>query len=374
MSDKSSQHKEGKGAGACDLFHLPERLFKYYRYDNNLNESRLTGDVYLASPLDFNDPCDCQRSLHNNAREMDEERRRDNPEEAWLETKLQELGYDAGEVEKLADSLRKDDEDLSKVYRKQLEKAGILCVTQQPDSPLMWGYYTDNNGFCIEYDNREFVKRLVVGFVNVLDYRLTEFLYEKKTYKNEPSERCRNARVAALIPVASAMLSDCVGKIRNAYLVERGDDAGVKNFLVNIMLKRFVGKTIEYSGEEKLCAYQPTLFFEEGNQGSHNKYFVKTKPWEHEKEFRVVVSLGGRKVVNLGKDIIKAVYLGCNTPKENIVQIAYLLATNEIDCSLYMMKRNDSCMLEPKRIEFSSAQEAFKVLDGTLDKIMNDEL
>lgn len=374
MSDNGSQQKEDMIDKPCDLFNLPGKLYKYYKFDSEYNASRLTGDVYLASPLDFNDPCDCRRWPRNNAREMDEERRRDNPEEAWLESKLLELGYDAGEVQKLADSLRENDDYLLKVYRNQLEKAGVLCVTQVPDSPLMWGYYTDNNGFCIEYDNQEFVKRLVVGFVNALDYKLTSFLYEKKKYCDAPSERCRNERVAALIPDASALLSDCVSKIRNAYLMEREDDAGVKNFLVNIMLKRFVGKSIEYSGEEKICSYQPTLFFEEGNQGSHNKYFVKTKPWEHENEFRVVISLGGRKVVSLGKDIIKAVYLGCNTPKENIVQIAYLLATNGIDCQLYIMKRNGRGMLEPKSIGFSSAQKAFKGLDDSLNEIVNEEL
>ena len=50
-----------------DLLHMPDRLYKYYRYNDALNAKRLSGQVYLASPLDFNDPCDCQRKVINNA-------------------------------------------------------------------------------------------------------------------------------------------------------------------------------------------------------------------------------------------------------------------------------------------------------------------
>ena len=50
-----------------DIFNLPLRLFKYYGYDIKLNAKRLAGEVYLACPYDFNDPCDCQREVINNA-------------------------------------------------------------------------------------------------------------------------------------------------------------------------------------------------------------------------------------------------------------------------------------------------------------------
>lgn len=358
-----------------NLFNLPDRLYKYYRYDNYLNEKRLMGEVYLASPLDFNDPCDCQRPLVNNANKMDEKRRCDNQETRWLETKLLELGYDEREVDKLATSLKESDENLSKVYRKQLEKVGVLCITQVPDNPLMWGYYTDNKGFCIEYDKQKIVKRLVVGFVNALDYKLTAFLFEKKRYREDPYVRCRNTQsVVALIPTASKILDDCMGEIKNGYLLEKENLAERHNFLLNVMLKRFVGKEIEYLADEKICSCSPTLFFDEDNKGSHHKYFEKTKPWTHEREFRVVVSLGGRKSISLGMDIIKAVYLGCNTPKENIVQIAYMLASHDVECKLYIMRRNDRCMLEAVEIDFSSVRQSLKMLDASLNKINNDEM
>ena len=359
----------------CDLFNLPERLYKYYRYDNYLNEKRLTGEVYLASPLDFNDPCDCRRTPVNNAKKMDEKRRSDNPEGGWLELKLQELGYDKREVSKLAVSLKESGDNLDVVYRKQLEKVGVLCITQVPDNPLMWGYYTDNKGFCIEYDKQKIVQRLVIGFINALDYKLTEFLYEDKRYMDDPSERCRNTQSAMeSIPHAKKILDNCIDEIKNGYLQEQATPVGMRNFLLNVMLKRFVGKEIEYCDDEKICSYSPTLFFEEENKGSHHKYFEKTKPWAHEREFRVVVSLGGRKSISLGIDIIKAVYLGCNTPKENIVQIAYMLASRDVECKLYIMKRNDRCMLEAVEIDFSSVRQSLKILDTSLNKINNDEM
>ena len=50
-----------------DILNLPPKLFKYYRYDSDLNEKRLKGEVFLATPFDFNDPCDCQRDVINNS-------------------------------------------------------------------------------------------------------------------------------------------------------------------------------------------------------------------------------------------------------------------------------------------------------------------
>ena len=52
-----------------DIFNLPPRLFKYYAYDSQLNAKRLSGEVYLACPYDFNDPCDCQREVINRCTE-----------------------------------------------------------------------------------------------------------------------------------------------------------------------------------------------------------------------------------------------------------------------------------------------------------------
>lgn len=88
------------------LTNLPKRLFKFYSYNDSLNEKRLSGEVFLASPLDFNDPCDCQRDVINNAGEKER-----NNGAGWVKRKLLELGYDDAKSDALAASLLAGDTD-----------------------------------------------------------------------------------------------------------------------------------------------------------------------------------------------------------------------------------------------------------------------
>lgn len=159
------------------LTNLPERLFKFYSYNDSLNEKRLSGEVFLASPLDFNDPCDCQRDIINNAGEKER-----NNGSGWVKRKLLELGYDDANSDALAASLLSGDADKYEVYKKQLDKVGILCLTPNSTDTLMWGYYASNQGLCIEYDRDKLVKRLVIGFVDSLDYFTVNHLFVKNCY------------------------------------------------------------------------------------------------------------------------------------------------------------------------------------------------
>ena len=38
------------------------------------------------------------------------------------------------------------------IRKKQIENVGIICLTNTPLSILMWAYYAENEGYCIEYD------------------------------------------------------------------------------------------------------------------------------------------------------------------------------------------------------------------------------
>ena len=53
----------------------------------------------------------------------------------------------------------------------------------------MWGYYASNQGLCIEYDRDKLVKRLVIGFVDSLDYFTVNHLFVKNCYGIEPTVR-----------------------------------------------------------------------------------------------------------------------------------------------------------------------------------------
>ena len=67
------------------------------------------------------------------------------------------------------------------------------------------------------------------------------------------------------------------------------------------------------------------LFFErDSNIKATSKYFKKTTVWEHEKEFRIIISLGGKQVIKLNNNIIKSIYLGCNMNNEKIKDLKFI--------------------------------------------------
>lgn len=377
-----------------NLMNMPPKLFKYYKYDDKLNRKRLSGEVYLSSPLDFNDPCDCRVQPENNIDKLKGKK------EDWLIGKIRELGYDCEESEKLEEDLkRKDENALKSVHTKQLEKAGILCLTSSYKDTQMWGYYADNTGICIEYDTEKFVKKLLFGVVDSMDYSLTKFLYEDKYYKLEFQERreqiARDNGEEPKVPSVMMMSREdwankniqesdiSSGKISNIYLrtvLENGEEDRKKkvlNFVRHVFVKRFVGNKISY--KPKLDDVTPTLFFDENDNGSKIKYFQKTNVWQHEKEFRIFVSLGGRKVVKMGADIIKNVYFGCDVPFEKIVEMAYMLfvkddsrGTHELverKCGLYKMMRLPSGELECRKVNSRSLECALKTLSSCFSRM-----
>lgn len=356
-----------------NLMNMPPKLFKYYKYDDKLNRKRLSGEVYLSSPLDFNDPCDCRVQPENNIDKLKGKK------EDWLIGKIRELGYDCEESKKLEEDLkRKDENALKSVYTKQLEKAGILCLTSSYKDTQMWGYYADNTGICIEYDTEKFVKKLLFGVVNSMGYSLTKLLYNEKDYnlgfqerrEKKATEKGVECKQPSKIVVDREIWacqnltdSDSLSEIiTNDFLRELLKDGSKKkevlNFIRHVFVKRLVGEKICY--KDKLDESKPTLFFEENNVGSKMKYFQKTNVWQHEKEFRIFVSLGGRKVVKMGADIIKSVYFGCDMPMAKIAEIAYIL--NEVGAlkvekgdvchpCLYRMVRLPEGKLDARRID-----------------------
>lgn len=319
---------------------VPDRIFKYYSYNSDLNVKRLSGEIFLSSPLDFNDPCDCQRNIENNAAK----KLKDNGIE-WLVGKMEELGITGADALKYVASLVTCDTYLEEVYRKQLEHLGVFCVTTSCDDTLMWGYYANNEGFCIEYDAERLLQKIVIGFINSMSYLQTKSLYKDKRYYLNPINRNQSHKKhAENVELANSLFAPiCLESLKNDYLASVEEKDCLLNFVKNIYLKRVVAEPVKY--KEKIHESMPTLFFDETKGASLEKYFVKTKRWKHEHEFRIVVSLGGKKVVALGADMIKSVYFGCRMKNERIVKLVYLLLRQGINCNLYKMKRDENCEL-----------------------------
>ena len=124
---------------------LATRLYKYYSCNGENKqriEARLKGEIFFSSPLNFNDPYDCQfPDIINNT---------ENCSIDDVKRILREEYFDADVVyEKL---LKGDKNTIQAVYERQSKLLGILCLTNSCERILMWSHYATNNGMCLEYD------------------------------------------------------------------------------------------------------------------------------------------------------------------------------------------------------------------------------
>lgn len=338
-----------------DLLNLPTRLYKYYNDDKLLNAKRLSGEVYLASPLDFNDPCDCQRDVKNNALKIEQAKR----ESGWVAKKLIELGYSKDESQLMSESLKNgDDRYVRDVYERQVSKSGILCLTQNYADVLMWGYYAGNEGYCIEYDVIKLINAIVIGYVNNLDYPTTKWLYNDRRYYQIPLQRTPELDLALVSLANNKFKRTVLMKISNIFLNEQ-PELNRLNFIRNVFLKRFVAQSIKYlvKPDGSPC----DLFFDRNSSNVESKYFCKTTRWKHENEFRILLSLGGRQIVKVGSECIKNVYLGCNSSGEKIISMVYLLASLRLDnVGVYKMKKLKNGGLQKSILDFKDNYDFFR--------------
>ena len=266
---------------------ISEKMYKYYSCggDNSDRiESRLLGEIYFSSPLDFNDPYDCQLPIINNNTDSHPKGK------SYIKFILEEENFPFDEVyNKL---LKKDKETESKVFKEQINRLGILCLTKRNDNILMWGHYANNVGICLEYD------------VMLLKEKLR-------------------------LAIAS--------KIREKY-----GQIAYNHF---IDTNRIYSNNVIY--EESLSASSVNLFlgsFDECKQ----KYWHKLKDWSYEQEYRIGVSLGGRIAVKI-PNIVKHIYLGCNSTMEQIAKIYRLTKKNKLNIPISIMNKT-ALGLEPMRL------------------------
>lgn len=303
-----------------DVEELPQTLYKYYKPNTDYDKKRLLGELFFSSPLKFNDALDSQLKIENNAQFLLKENK--------FIDKLIELGYSETESKNIEDKFRNPEDSnvkdnlVDEIYKKQLEKLGILCLTTNSTNPIMWGYYTENEGYCIGYDTSTLLKDIVISFANNLSERLTNHLLIKKKYgqidrdnHNKPN-RCLKSQDLFTI--------DDIGRIENKILASQFDENTILCFLRNLYVKRCWGRKVHYV--DKLDKIKPTLFFDNNNT-LNGKYYTKLKAWENEKEYRLILSLGGNNSIKISNNSIKKVIFGCNMSTDNIRNILSILST-----------------------------------------------
>lgn len=123
-----------------DLRFMPNGLFKYFSTDEDKLETFANGQIYLTPPKYFNDPWDfLLRSEPPTAAQV----RREVP--FLPASDMPELVKHLSSAESLAEEAQEQQEGLSKM-------TGIVCLTEEPLSRLMWAYYGESHsGFVAEF-------------------------------------------------------------------------------------------------------------------------------------------------------------------------------------------------------------------------------
>lgn len=209
---------------------------------------------FFSSPLRFNDLFDSQLACRNNSSDINQEK---------LIRKLRELGFSE---QKAVENARKlptcsTDSDLfHDVYHRQLERCGILCLTTTPCNPLMWGHYSRNEGFCIEYDTYNLEKYITFGFIDNLPNELIS-IHIERGYDQFP--RKDDSKTPKRINHTNELFTSTdINEIHNSYLKQTlKDDNKILAFIKNIYLKRIFVRKVKYVNtlDEIARLYLPIL-------------------------------------------------------------------------------------------------------------------
>lgn len=119
---------------------MPTHLYKYHPYTAEALESLILGEIWLADPRAFNDPYDVSLRIEEPPSFDDFKRFIEERDSATYSNE------EAAEMHEAAKKLHAE-------IHKEVEAAGIYCVSEICDDFLMWAHYADGHrGFCIEYD------------------------------------------------------------------------------------------------------------------------------------------------------------------------------------------------------------------------------
>lgn len=135
-------------------YELPHTLFKFYNVNENGVDALIHNYIYAAHPSQLNDLFDCSEEMivydnpHFARRVLNDCR---------IEI-LEDCGLDINNMtdeeiinnQQIIENLRRV------IWQSTFAKQGIISLTATPYNILMWSYYSNHNGFCVEYDYEQF--------------------------------------------------------------------------------------------------------------------------------------------------------------------------------------------------------------------------
>lgn len=121
----------------------PSHLYKYQRVTQYSLLSLANGTVWLSSPASFNDPFDCAINLDRKK----------------LMESVAHAVHLITQSDVVEDPLTMPSQENETAYtqlrnglRSEMQKIGVLCLSETPNEILMWSHYAEyHKGFCIEY-------------------------------------------------------------------------------------------------------------------------------------------------------------------------------------------------------------------------------
>lgn len=117
----------------------PPTLLKFYSVNENNINALVNSYLYAASPISFNDPFDC-------------------PIQLWDEKIFSQL-FMLNTINPLFSSIWKDDNNENKehFFNFFFGFIGIICLNNPniENQDLMWGYYTNQQGFAVSFNSDE---------------------------------------------------------------------------------------------------------------------------------------------------------------------------------------------------------------------------
>jgi len=147
---------------------MPDKLYKYRRFDVRTLRSLTEAEIHYAQPRTFNDPMDCDPTIEVDVSRETLEKlyyrlllRHETKDEAskavgylrYMSTEYGDFRTDrdveAYLIRMLAGRIKDELDD-------EFGKTGVLSLSATWSSALMWSHYADEHrGICIEYDTRD---------------------------------------------------------------------------------------------------------------------------------------------------------------------------------------------------------------------------
>jgi len=148
---------------------MPEKLFKYRKFDMFALRSITEAEIYYAPPTSFNDPMDCdptievdvyRHTLEKLYRQLVLQRGgmaeavREINELRYLSSEYGDFRVEGGEAER--DLVCRLAQRIKRELDRKFGAAGVLSLSTTWASALMWSHYADHHrGICIEYDTTD---------------------------------------------------------------------------------------------------------------------------------------------------------------------------------------------------------------------------